>query len=296
MPTAHVNGVDLCYENYGSDEAPPLLLVMGLGAQLTLWQTGFVAELLERGFRVIRFDNRDVGLSSKTPGDPPDIGALMAEFYAGQPVSAPYTLATFADDAMALLDHLDIEAAHVVGASMGGMIAQRMAIEHPGRLLSLTSIMSSTGNPEVGTATPEAMGALMTPPPPDRDGAIATGVAASKAIAGPLWDEQDSLERAREAYDRCFHPTGSAFQFAAILADGDRTEALGELDLPTLVIHGREDPLVQLSGGLATAEAIPGADLLVLGQMGHDLPPTYWPQIADAIIGIARASDPGHTH
>lgn len=287
MPTAHVNGIDICYESFGSDDAPPLLLVMGLGAQLNLWSPGFVSELLERGFRVIRFDNRDCGLSSKTEGDPPNIFEMMAQREAGQEISAPYALSDMAADAVALLDHLGIDAAHVVGASMGGMIVQEMAINHPSRVLSMTSIMSSTGNPNDGASDPGAMEALLTPPPPGRDAAIEANVAMSKIISGSLWDEAESRERSAESYDRSFWPQGVAFQIAAIASSGDRTDALRQLDVPTLVIHGREDSLITLGGGLATAEAIPGADLVVYGQMGHDMPATYWPQMADAITGVA---------
>lgn len=287
MPTVNVDDIEICYESYGPDDAPPLLLVMGLGAQMTLWTPGFVSELLERGFRVIRFDNRDVGLSTKTDGNPPDVMALYAQAMAGQPVDAPYTLSTMAADAVGLLDALDIGAAHIVGASMGGMIAQMIAIEHPDRVLSLTSIMSTTGASDMGQPDPEAMMALLTPPPTDREGAIASTVETSRIIGGSLFDEADARARAAEAYDRCFHPAGAAFQIAAIAATGDRTERLRGVQVPTLVIHGREDSLVTLSGGEATAAAVPGADLLVLGQMGHDIPRVYWPQIADAIFGIA---------
>jgi pimeloyl-ACP methyl ester carboxylesterase len=292
MPTIAVNDIDICYENFGPEDASPLLLVMGLGAQMTLWPTGFVSELLERGFRVIRFDNRDVGLSSKSEGDPPDVMALYAKAMAGQPVEAPYSLSTMAADAVGLLDALDIPAAHVVGASMGGMIVQMMAIEHPTRVLSMTSIMSTTGAGHVGQPDPEAMMALLTPPPADRTGAIEATVGTARVIAGSLFDEADARARATEAYDRCFHPAGPAFQIAAIAATGDRTERLHGVEVPTLVVHGREDPLVTLSGGEATAAAVPGADLLVFGQMGHDTPPVYWSQLADAIFGVAVRGRP----
>ena len=291
MPTIDVNDIEICYESFGPSDAPPLLLVMGLGAQMTLWSPGFVSELLERGFRVIRFDNRDVGLSTKSDGDPPDVMALYAKSLAGEPVEAPYTLSTMAADAVGLLDALDIPAAHIVGASMGGMIVQTMAIEHPDRVLSMTSIMSTTGAGDVGQPDPSAIGALLTPPPIDRDGAVEATVATSRIIGGSLFDEDDAQARAREAYDRCFNPAGSAFQIAAIAASGDRTERLGGVSIPTLVVHGREDPLVTLSGGEATAAAVPGADLLVFGRMGHDLPTVYLPQLADAILGNAERID-----
>jgi len=287
MPTIAVDDIELCYESFGSDDAPPVLLVMGLGAQMTLWSPGFISELLERGFRVIRFDNRDVGLSTKTAGPPPDVMAIYGAALAGEPVEAPYSLGTMAADAVGLLDALGIRAAHVVGASMGGMIVQMMAIGHPERVLSMTSIMSTTGANDVGQPDPAAMTALLTPPPTDRAGAIEATVVTSRVIAGALFDEDEARARAAEAYDRCFHPAGSAFHIAAVAATGDRTERLRAVDIPTLVVHGRQDPLVTLSGGEATAAAVPGADLLVFGQMGHDLPPVYWPQLADAVFAIA---------
>jgi len=250
-----------------------------------------ISELLERGFRVIRFDNRDVGLSTKTAGDPPDVMALYAQSMAGEPVEAPYTLTAMAADAVGLLDALGISAAHIVGASMGGMIVQMMAIEHPERVLSLTSIMSTTGASDVGQPDTAAIGALLTPPPTDRNGAIEANITTSRIICGPLFDETEARGRAIEAYDRCFHPAGSAFQIAAIAATGDRTERLGAVKVPTLVVHGREDSLITLSGGEATAAAIPGADLVVFGQMGHDIPDVYWSQLADAIFGTAIRAD-----
>lgn len=291
MPTIAVNDIDICYESFGPDEAPPLLLVMGLGAQMTLWSPGFVSELLERGFRVIRFDNRDVGLSSKSDGDPPDVMALYAKSLTGEPVEAPYTLSTMAADAVGLLDALHISAAHVVGASMGGMVVQMMAIDHPDRVLSMTSIMSTTGANDVGQPDPAAIGALLTPPPTDRTGAIEATVATSRIVAGSLFDEDEARARAAEAFDRCFNPPGAAFQIAAIAATGDRTERLRNVQVPTLVVHGRQDSLVTLSGGEATAAAVAGADLVVFGLMGHDLPPAYWSPMADAILNTALRAD-----
>ena len=291
MPTIEVNDIEICYESFGPDDAPALLLVMGLGAQMTLWSPGFVSELLDRGFRVIRFDNRDVGLSSKTAGDPPDVMALYAKSLTGEPIDAPYTLSAMANDAVGLLDALGIEEAHVVGASMGGMIVQVMAIEHADRVLSMTSIMSTTGASDVGQPDPAAIGALLAAPATNRNDAIASSVATAQIIAGSLFDEDEARARAREAFDRCFHPVGPAFQIAAIAATGDRTEQLRQVQIPTLVVHGREDPLVTLSGGEATAAAVPGADLLVFGQMGHDLPRQYWSRLADAISGLALSAD-----
>jgi pimeloyl-ACP methyl ester carboxylesterase len=291
MPTISANDIDICYESYGPEDAPPVLLVMGLGAQMITWPTGFVSELLERGFRVIRFDNRDAGLSTRSEGPAPDVMALYAKFGAGEAVEAPYTLSLLAADAAGLLDALGIDAAHVVGASMGGMIVQTMAIEHPAKVLSLTSIMSTTGDPTVGQASPEAIGALLGPAPTGRDEAIEQGVKTSRTIGGSLFDEDQARARAAESFDRANNPDGFRFQLAAIAASGDRTAQLRELDVPTLVVHGRQDPLVTLSGGEATAQAIPGADLLVFGQMGHDIPEKYWPALADAIFNVAALGE-----
>lgn len=267
------------------------LLVHGLGAQMLTWPDGFVTQLLGRGFRVVRFDNRDIGLSSATPGHPPDPAAVMAASVAGEPVNSAYTLSDMAADAIALLDHLGSDTAHVVGASMGAMIAQTMAFEHPSRVASLTSIMSNTGAAGVGEPEPAALDALLAPIPTERGPAILQSVEGARAIAGPLFDEQAALERARESFDRSFRPAAEAFQLAAMVASGDRTERLGSISCPTLVVHGRLDPLVTLPGGLATAAAIHGAALLVLAQMGHDMPAAYWSEIADAVIGIASRAD-----
>ena len=286
MPIAPSNGIELFYDTFGSPSDPSLLLVMGLGAQMTLWDEAFCTSLAGAGFHVIRFDNRDVGLSTKfEAAGQPD----MAKAMSGDGSAAPYSLWDMADDAVGLLDHLGIEKAHIVGASMGGMIVQAMAIRHPGRVLSLTSIMSTTGNPAVGQPKPEAMAALMTPPPTSREGAIESGVATWKTIGGtfPL-DEAALRERVARDYDRSFYPAGVARQMAAIMTNGDRTESLKGVRVPTLVIHGEVDPLVTPSGGQATAEAIPGAELLVIPQMGHDMPPEVTPRIVQAIVANAR--------
>lgn len=291
MPTAAINDIELNYEDFGRRDAPTALLIMGIGAQLTIWPTGFVSELLERGFRVIRFDNRDAGLSSKTAGEPPDVAAITMAAAAGEPVDAPYSLSTMADDTMALLDHLGVDRAHVIGQSFGGMIAQVIALEHPERVLSLTSIFSMTGDPEVFQPEPDALATMFLPPTTTRAETIEQSVEASRITHGSLFDEELVTAVARESYDRGFHPPGSAFQAAAMAATGDRTERLRHLDVPTLVVHGREDPLIPLACGEQTAATIPGADLLVLSRMGHDLPPVYWPQIADAILNVAQRGD-----
>jgi pimeloyl-ACP methyl ester carboxylesterase len=269
MPIVRANGIDICFESDGPDDATTVLLVNGFRSQLTHWEPLLVALLNEAGFRVVRFDNRDVGLTSKTPGDP----------VPGEPA---YTLDDMANDGMELLSVLGIERAHVMGASMGGMIVQHMAFGHPERVLSLTSVMSTTGNPNVGQATPEAMQALMTPSPPERDAYIDNAARTWKIISGSHYDEAHIREKAAASFDRMFYPKGALFQMAAIMSSGDRTERLGTVTCPTLVIHGRMDPLITLSGGEATAAAIPGAELVVFDDMGHDLPPPIIPRAVEA--------------
>lgn len=292
MPTARSNGIELYYETHGDPSGRPLLLVMGLGAQMTLWRPEFCELLAGEGFYVIRFDNRDVGLSSKIEGGPtPDLAKAMA----GDHSTASYTLWDMADDAVGLLDALGIGSAHIAGASMGGMVVQCMVIAHPERVRSVTSIMSTTGNPEVGQPQPEAMAALLAPPPASREAAIEQGVRTWKVIGSPGYppDEAELRERIAADYDRCFYPEGTARQLVAILATGDRTAALREVRKPALVIHGEADPLVTLSGGKATADAIPGARLLTFPGMGHDLPPALYPEFVRAMAELARAADGG---
>jgi pimeloyl-ACP methyl ester carboxylesterase len=292
MPRAQANGIELEYDTTGDPAAPPLLLVMGLGAQMIAWDDEFCERLAGRGFWVIRFDNRDVGLSTKVEsGAGFDVMSAIQAAYSGEPVDAPYLLSDMADDAFAVLDHLGVERAHVVGASMGGMIAQTMAITRPERVATLTSIMSTTGNREVGTATPEAVAILLTRPPSTREEYITNAVASSRLLHGPVlpFDEQRAADRAAAAYDRGFYPPGVGRQLVAIHASGDRTEALAEVHVPTLVVHGDADPLVGYSGGVATAEAVPEARLLTIEGMGHDLPLETWDEIVDAIVSHAAA-------
>ncbi len=291
MPELAAKDHTLHYDTHGDPSDPTVLLVMGLGAQMTLWDVGFVEELVGRGFHVVRFDNRDVGLSSKTDAPPPNVLAMVMAALSGQEVSgAHYTLSDMASDAVAVLDHLGIDRAHVVGASMGGMIVQTMAIEHPARVASLTSIMSTTGSPDVGQARGDTLMQLMAPVPDERDAAIERAVKVSEAISGPLFDEARSRAMHEFNYDRSFHPLGVAHQMAAIVASGDRTEQLKELEVSAVDIHGEADPLITISGGEATAEASPGAELLRFAEMGHDLPEKIWPDLADAIEDVARAS------
>jgi pimeloyl-ACP methyl ester carboxylesterase len=283
MPLASTNGIELEYEVFGDSADPAMLLVMGLGMQLLAWDEEFCRMLAERGFYVIRYDNRDVGLSTKIEDAPvPDLFALMA----GDGSSASYTLEDMADDAAGLLDHLAIEAAHVVGASMGGMIGQALAINHPDRVLTLTSIMSTTGDRAVGQPRQSALPALISPAPADRAEYIEYTLGLFKLIGSPAYPMDDDRFRALAAasYDRMHYPIGFMRQLAAIVASPERTQALGSVTIPTLVIHGEEDPLIQVSGGEATAKAIPRAKLMKVRGMGHDLPRELWPEFVDAIV------------
>jgi pimeloyl-ACP methyl ester carboxylesterase len=283
MPAAFANQITIEYETFGDPGDPPVLLIMGLGAQLTAWDEVFCRALAGRGHYVIRFDNRDVGRSSWFD----DHGVPELADVLGGAVTPPYTLSDMAADAAGLLDALGIESAHVVGASMGGMIAQTFAIEHPAKTRTLTSIMSTTGHPEVGQASPDALGALLGPAPRTREEAIERGVTTWRIIGSPGYefDEVRIRERTAADYDRAAHPAGMARQVAAIVAQPDRTMALGELRVPTLVIHGAEDPLVNPSGGRATADAVPGATLKVFPGMGHDLPPALTDEMVDTLAG-----------
>jgi pimeloyl-ACP methyl ester carboxylesterase len=285
--TARVNGVDIVYEEFGDPANETVLLIMGLGTQMLGWDIAFCRLIAERGLHVVRFDNRDVGRSTKIEGvRRPDLMAAAM----GDASSASYTLDEMADDCAGLLDHLGVEAAHVVGASQGGMIAQTLAIRHPGRVLSLVSIMSSTGDRAVGQPHPEALPALLTRPPADRDGYAEFVVRAWRVIGSPGFeaDEEKLRERARASFDRGYYPEGTARQLVAILASGDRTEALRRLDVPAAVIHGTDDALIDVSGGKATAAAIPGAELELIQGMGHDLPRELWPRFVDLIVANAE--------
>ena len=286
MPIIKTNGIDICYETFGDPGDPALLLVMGFTAQLIVWDERFCRQLAERGRYVIRYDNRDVGLSTHLDGVTVDVAAVLEAWENGGPMPAvPYTLSDFSDDGLGLLTALGIDRAHIVGASMGGMIVQAMAIEHPERVITMTSIMSTTSEPEYSESSPEAMEALLTPPPDDRASNIESSVANTKLFGSPRYFDTDaSRARAAASYDRAFYPEGIARQMVAIRASGDRAEGLRKLSVPTLVIHGRADPLILPAGGDRTAELVPGANLLMLNDMGHDLPQPLWPIIVDAII------------
>ena len=287
MPNVAANGIRLEYDTFGASSAPPLLLIMGLGAQMILWDDEFCEQLAAKGLYVIRFDNRDIGLSTKMDDfGVPDMIQAMAAMMSGAEIDSPYTLDDMADDAVGLLKALGIDEAHVCGASMGGMIAQTVAIRHPDRISSLISIMSTTGDRDLPQGTPDAMAVLLAPAPTEREAAIEHGMNIGRTIGStgfPL-DEERIRDKATRSYDRCFHPEGMARQLVAVLAHGDRTSALGSVTTPTLVIHGVADPLLPIECGRATAKTVSGADLLEIEGMGHDMPVGAWPQLVDAIF------------
>ena len=299
-PSAHqppqlapVNGIELCYEIFGDASAEPMLLIMGLGAQMIHWDDEFCRQLAARGFRVIRFDNRDIGKSSKLTGGK-RLGALelLKLRFLKIPVAAPYRLHDMAQDAVGLMDALGIASAHLVGASMGGMIAQEVAITFPRRVRSLTSIMSTTGNPKIPPATREATAVLMAPPPTTKEEYFTRFVQTWKILRVGSFPEDEALDRSRaeRTYERGLNPAGVARQLRAILASGSRKERLASVTAPTLVIHGTVDPLVRPEGGQDTAASIPGAKLLMIEGMGHALPIPMWPEIIDAIDQHAHAA------
>ncbi len=287
--------IDLEYETFGDRSDPPVLLVAGFGAQLLAWNSGFCEELARRGRFVIRFDNRDTGLSSKFEQFPVDMGALISAAMVGDLEAvrdlAPYRLEDLADDAADLIAALGLDQVHVVGASMGGMVAQLIAIRHPGIVTTLTSMMSATGSSEVGQSTPDAFAALMKPASSDRDGFIADTVASSRVWASKRYfDESSAAALAAASYDRGLCPTGTTRQLAALLATGSLESELAGLRLPVLVIHGTDDTLIDVSGGRRTAEVIPGAELLIVPDMGHDRPEALWPVLCAAIETHTRRS------
>jgi len=281
--------VELCYETFGDAGDPTLLLIMGLGAQMIFWPDEFAESLAGEGFHVVRFDNRDAGRSTVLRDHrPPTSMALLR-----RRLSSPaYTLDDMAEDAAGLLDHLGVRCAHVVGASMGGMIAQTLAVRHPERVLTLTSIMSTTGGRRVGQPQRRLIPLLLRQVPRDRELYLKRMVSGARLIGSKAFPQDvDRLQAMLGlAFDRGFHPGGTLRQLGAIIASGDRTEALGSITAPTLVIHGDADRLVRHSGGKATAQAIPGARLVTIEGMGHDLPHQTWPQIIQAIVEHARSA------
>jgi len=293
MPRAALkNGIELEYDTFGTDTDPALLLIQGLTGQLTAWEVGFCEQLADGGHFVIRFDNRDCGLSTTMDGAAVDIGAVLAGGMSGQAVTdVPYTLSDMAGDAVGLLDHLGIERAHVLGVSMGGMIAQVVSIEHPSRVRSLISVMSMTGELEYATPAPEAMTLLMAAPPSGREELIARAPEAAVLSSKRYFDPEKAKVLAAEAFDRRFYPEGATRQLAAIFASGSRADALSRLDVPTLVIHGREDTLIPRGGGQRTADVVPGSTFLLVADMGHDLPEPLWPLLTGAVVGFTHLVD-----
>ncbi|SDX01189.1 Pimeloyl-ACP methyl ester carboxylesterase [Albimonas donghaensis] len=293
MPSIQANGIEIFHDETGPAGGEPLLLISGVGMQMTRYSDAFCAALADRGFRVIRMDNRDIGLSQGfDAAGIPDFKALVAERMAGRTPSAPYTLVDMADDAAGLIEALGLGPTHVVGSSMGGMIVQLMAIHHADKLRSVTSIMSTTGHGDLPQATPEAMAVLTGPridPFEDREAYLAQSVVSAGVIGSPGWPEDEALIRARAVADveRAYRPAGFARQYGAILATPDRRAALGGVDLPFLVIHGTDDPLVRVEGGRDTAASVPGAEMLEIPGMGHNIPAGLIPRITDAIARIA---------
>lgn len=287
MPSVDANGIQIEYETFGDLSGRPLLLIIGLGAQMIHWDDDLCKDFAARGHYVIRFDNRDVGLSTKFgKAGVPNLPEIFGKLLRGEEVKPAYTLDDMANDAVALLDALHIPKGHVCGMSMGGMIAQTIAIRRPERVLSLTSIYSTTGNPQVPQPKPEIVALLTAPPPEERQAFIEHMLGVMKAISGSGFppDEPWTRKIMGETYDRSFYPEGVARQLVAILTQGNRVPALSSVKVPSLVIHGTSDPLVSVEGGKDTARAIPGAELMLIEGMGHDLPHGgAWPRIVEAI-------------
>jgi pimeloyl-ACP methyl ester carboxylesterase len=296
MPKASVRNLQIEYETFGESSNPALLLIIGLGGQLIEWPEAICKKFAANGYYVIRFDNRDSGLSSKLDdAGIPDISEIFNALLSGKPAKPPYTLEDMADDAVGLLDALNIQKAHICGMSMGGMIAQAVAIKHASRVLSLISIYSTTGNPELPPPTPEAMATLTVPVATQREAYIAQSVKTFRVTAGTglPFDELFHKKIAAESYDRSFYPQGVARQLAAIMTQPNRKPQLSAVKAPTLVVHGDEDPLVPLAAGKDTAEAIQGSQLLVIKGMGHELPMMndYWQKITNAMIDHMGKTD-----
>jgi len=288
---AHNGDVELFYETFGRTTDPAMLLVNGLGSQCISYRTEFCQRIANLGYLVIRYDNRDVGLSTKFDHVRPVVGGVLRALAGGLGARAPYRLADMAGDAVGVLDDLGIQRAHVVGVSMGGMIAQTMAIEYPERVASLTSIMSTTGDRDVGQPTNVALRALLAPPSTDRASYVTRQLAGARAWGSPnLYDEARLSAMADEAFERSFSPAGFTRQFIAIQASGSRTKALGEVQVRTLVVHGDADTLIDISGGRRTAAAVPKARFVEIQGMGHDYPPEHWEQLIGLVHGHASAN------
>ncbi len=288
MPRAKISpSIELEYDTFGDPKNPALLLVMGYTAQMVAWEEDFCKMFADKNLFVIRFDNRDCGLSTKFDGAQVDVNAVITAALMEEPMpTVPYTLSDMASDAVGLLDFLKIERAHVLGASMGGMIAQVMTIEHPTRVRTLTSVMSMSGEPEYGQSAPEAMTALLSVPPSDREGYIAHSPIYQAFHSMKYRSDENSKRAAARDFDRSFYPQGAPRQLAAIYASGRRTEKLRAVKTPTLVIHGKDDTLITPTGGERTAELIPNAKFVLIDDMGHDLPQPLWPEFVNLVAGF----------
>jgi pimeloyl-ACP methyl ester carboxylesterase len=285
--------IEICYETYGDPADPTLLLVMGLGGPMGWWSVAFCETLADRGFQVVRYDNRDTGRSTKVKSAARLTRAVLVRSVLGVSKDVPYSLSDLAADGLGLLNHLGVDRTHVVGVSMGGMIAQTMAIEHPDRVLSLTSIMSTTGRRTVGWQHPALLRMLLGHSDRSRAGYVAQSYVTSKLIGSPAYPADPDVirERAEETFDRGWEPIGVLRQMLAVVTQPDRTKGLRGLRMPACAIHGEADRLVHPSGGRATAAAIPGAELVLVPGMGHDLPPELDDTITEAIARTAaRAS------
>ena len=300
MPSTPANGITLEYQTFGDPDARPLLLLRGLGTQMIQWDPALCAQIAEAGHFLVIFDNRDVGLSTHFPDSPPpSIAQILEARQGGKLPDVPYTLADMAGDVIGLMDALGLESAHIAGISMGGMIVQQTALQFPERVRSMTSIMSSTSDPALPGPTPEAQAALVEPAPREREAYLEYSVRTGRAFTGKgldkgldegfAYDVKKARALAGRVYDRAFDPDGIARQMAAVLASGSRAEALADLTVPSLVIHGADDPLIPLAAGQATADAIPGAKRVVIEGMGHDLPPGAWPPIVEALAAHTEA-------
>ena len=294
MPKAHANGIEIEYACYGREHARPLLLLRGLGTQLIQWDPRLCERIADAGHRLVIFDNRDVGLSTHfSEAAVPQLAGVARALAEGRRPEVPYTLDDMADDVVGLMDALGFADAHVAGISMGGMIVQQVAIRHPERVRSLTSIMSSTSEPGLPGPTPEAQAALMEPAPGEREAYLDYSVRTGRCFTGDRFpfDAEAQRELAGRVFDRAFDPDGVARQMAAVVASGSRRQALARVRTPALVIHGSADPLIPPAGGEATARAIPGARLELIQGMGHDLPEGAWPALVDAIVAHTRSAE-----
>ena len=286
MPNVTANGIQIEYDTFGDSSSSALLLVAGNGAQIYFWDAEFCQLLVKKDFFVIRFDNRDAGLSTKfDEAGIPDFPAAIKAAMEGKPVESAYSLDDMADDAVGLLDALGIEKAHICGASMGGMIAQVISYRHPKHVLSLTSIMSTTGNPDLPQGKPDALAAVLAPAPAERQAYVEHMINVWRKIWSPGFPFEEKRARTfiEKSYDRSYYPQGAVRQNIALLANGDRRRSLSTIAVPTLVIHGADDPLIPVEGGKDTARVIPGAKLFIISGMGHDMPKGVWAEIVDAI-------------